>query len=134
MFNFEKLQVWKEALALADDVYRMTSAFPGDERFGLTTQMRRAAVSISSNLAEGASRHSHADYARFVELASGSLYELVSQSFIASRQSFLAEPERASLCSTAEKVSKMLSGLRNHLVNTPRWLPSQQSTFNSQQS
>jgi hypothetical protein len=71
MFNFEKLDVWHKAIELADAVYSVTKAFPSDERFGLTNQMRRAAVSISSNIAEGTSRSSRGDYARFVELATG---------------------------------------------------------------
>ena len=58
MFNFEKLDVWQKAIQFADSVYRVTKAFPEDERFGLTSQMRRSAVSISSNIAEGSSRHS----------------------------------------------------------------------------
>jgi len=57
MFNFEKLETWQKAIQFADLVYHITKSFPGDERFGLTIQMRRAAVSISSNIAEGASRH-----------------------------------------------------------------------------
>jgi hypothetical protein len=72
MFNFEKLDVWQEAIRFADLVYELTSNFPDQERFGLTNQMRRAAVSISSNLAEGSSRVSRTDFARFVEIATGS--------------------------------------------------------------
>ena len=86
MFNFEKLDVWNEAIEFADLVYLITRAFPQDERFGLTNQMRRAAVSISSNVAEGSSRSSRPDFARFVEVATGSLYEVVSQSVISKRQ------------------------------------------------
>ena len=71
MFNFEKLEVWKKAVDFADFVYSTTRTFPDDERFGLTNQMRRAAVSISSNIAEGSSRHSKDDYARFLEIATG---------------------------------------------------------------
>jgi four helix bundle protein len=73
---------WNEAIAFADIVYRLTRGFPPEERFGLTNQMRRAAVSISSNLAEGCSRSSKADYARFVEIATGSVFEVVSQATI----------------------------------------------------
>src|ERR1043166_6277322 len=80
MFNFEKLDVWQEAINFADLVYELTGAFPSDERFGITNQMRRAAVSISSNIAEGSSRVSRTDFARFVEIATGSLFEVVSQS------------------------------------------------------
>ena len=83
MFNFEKLDVWQKSIALADLVYALTKAFPADERFGLTNQMRRAAVSISSNIAEGASRSSKPDFRRFIEIAAGSAFELVSQARIA---------------------------------------------------
>ena len=65
MFNFEKLDVWNEAIALADLVYSISRNSPDDERFGLTTQMRRAAISISSNLAEGSSRVSRADFVEY---------------------------------------------------------------------
>ncbi len=92
-FNFEKLEVWWEAQALAERVYQATRAFPGDERFGLTTQVRRAAVSISSNIAEGSSRASRLDFARFIEIAAGSVFELVSQLSLATR---LGEPPRVS--------------------------------------
>lgn len=91
MFNFEKLETWQRAVEFADLVYAQTRSFPADERFGLTNQMRRAAVSVSANIAEGSSRASRADFARFVELAAGSLYEVVSQASIALRQGFLAE-------------------------------------------
>jgi four helix bundle protein len=89
MFNFEKLDVWHKAIEFADLVYELTGAFPHEERFGLTNQMRRAAVSISSNVAEGSSRASRIDFARFVEIATGSLFEIVSQSTIALRQKMI---------------------------------------------
>jgi hypothetical protein len=75
MFNFEKLDTWKEAIAFAELVYSLTRKLPDDERFGLCTQMRRAAVSVSSNIAEGSARRSRSDFARFVEIATGSLFE-----------------------------------------------------------
>lgn len=115
MFNFEKLDVWKKAIDFADFVYSVTRAFPDDERFGLTNQIRRAAVSISSNIAEGTSRHSPQDYARFIEIATGSVFEVVSQSFIAERQNYLSEGDRQRLYLAAEEQSKMLSGLRRSL-------------------
>src|SRR5580698_5823713 len=110
MFNFEKLEVWQEAIAFADSIYTVTRNFPAEERFGLTGQMRRAAVSISSNLAEGSSRASRTDYARFVELAAGSLFEVISQATISKRQGFLSETDFNRLYSACEKQSRMLSG------------------------
>jgi four helix bundle protein len=115
MFNFEKLEVWHKAIDFADFVYSVTRTFPDGERFGLTNQMRRAAVSISSNIAEGTSRFSRDDYARFLEIATGSLFEVVSQSFIAQRQNYLSEQDCRRLHAAAEEQSRMLSGLRRSL-------------------
>ena len=115
MFNFEKLETWHEAIAFADLVYKLTRQFPDEERFGLTNQMRRAAVSISSNFAQGCSRSSRGDDARFVEIATGSVFEVVSQATIGRNQGFLAESEYQRLYQAAEKQSRMLSGLRKSL-------------------
>ena len=115
MFNFEKLQTWHEAIAFADLVYSLSRNFPPEERFGLTNQMRRAAVSISSNLAEGCSRSSKVDYARFVELAAGSLFEVVSQAQVGRNQGFLDEDQHRRLYEAAEKQSKILTRLRKSL-------------------
>ncbi len=86
MFKFEKLDVWQKAIDFADLVYSKTKSFPVDERFGLTNQMRRAAVSISSNIAERSARISDADFAPFVEIATGSLFEVVSEATVAKRR------------------------------------------------
>ena len=117
MFNFEKLESWHRAIDLANLVYSSTREFPRDEMFGLTLQMRRAAVSVSSNLAEGTSRSSRADFARFTEIAAGSLFEVVSQSVIAKRQGFLSENDYLRTYQDAEKLGKMLSGLRSSLLS-----------------
>jgi four helix bundle protein len=115
MFNFEKLDVWQKAIDFADLVYNQTRSFPADERFGLTNQMRRAAVSVSSNIAERTSRMSQTDFARFIEIATGSVFEVVSQSFIARRQGFLTQEAFAELYSAADEIGRMLSGLRKSL-------------------
>jgi len=96
-------------------VYELTGDFPGEERFGLTSQMQRAAVSISSNLAEGSSRVSRTDFSRFVEIATESLFEVVSQSTIALRRKMIAQSDYNRVYASAEKQSKMLSGLRRAL-------------------
>ena len=114
-FNFEKLDVWQRAVDLAAFIYGVTGKFPSDEKFGITSQMRRAVVSVSSNIAEGSSRSSRQDFSRFVELAVGSLYELVSQGFIARKQGFLDEQAFKKLYADSEELIRMLSGLRNHL-------------------
>jgi four helix bundle protein len=117
MFNFERLEAWHRAVDFADFVYASTREFPRDELFGLAMQMRRAAVSVSSNLAEGSSRSSRADFARFAEIAAGSLFEVVSQSTIAKRQGFLSESNYLKTYQDAERLGKMLSGLRSSLLS-----------------
>ena len=117
MFGFERLDVWQKSIDFADLVYRVTRAFPDDERFGLTSQMRRAAVSISSNIAEGSARYSKVDLAHFLEIATGSVFEVVSQSFISPRQSFLTEGDFRTLYAAAEEQGRMLSGLRKSVLD-----------------
>jgi four helix bundle protein len=120
MFGFEKLEVWQRSIEFADEVYSSTRSFPADERFGLTNQMRRAVVSISSNIAEGSSRLSRKDFARFIEIATGSVYEVVSQSFVGRNQGFLSQEQFQSLYNAAEEQSRMPSGLRRSLLeDTP---------------
>ena len=118
MFSFEKLDVWQKAIDFANLVYKVTRAFPDDERFGLTSQMRRAAVLVSSNIAEGSSRFSKTDFARFLEIAAGSVFEVVSQCFVSRREGFLKEDDFKRLYAAAEEQGRMLSGLRNSLFGT----------------
>ena len=115
MFGFEKLDVWKKAIELADDVYRLTREFPDYEKFGLANQMRRSAVSISSNIAEGSGRGSGKDFARFIEIAYGSTMELVSQIHIAQRQEFIPVEDARELYRQADEVARMLSGLKSSI-------------------
>src|SRR5215831_2548755 len=116
MFSFEKLDVWQKSIDFADLVYKATRAFPDDERFGLTSQMRRVAVSVSANIAEGSSRFSKTDFAPFIEIATGSAFEVVSQSFVPRREGFLKEDDFKKLYAAAEEQGRMLSGLRNSLL------------------
>ena len=117
MFRFEKLDVWQRAIEYAQRVYAATKSFPADERFGLTNQMRRAAVSVSSNIAEGSGRVSDADFARFLEIAYGSLMEVVSQSTIAARLEYLPRESFDWIYRESEELARMLSGLRTKLVS-----------------
>ena len=103
MFSFERLDVWQKSIEFADLVYECTRTFPDPEKFGLRTQMRRAAVSVASNIAEGSSRFSKADFVRFIEIATGSLFEVISQAFISRRQAFLDEDRFLALYAAAEE-------------------------------
>ena len=117
MFNFEKLDTWQEAIAFGQLVYAATRGFPTEERFGLCSQMRRAAVSVSSNIAEGSARVSRPEFARFVEISTGSLFEVVSQAVLSQREDFLTPEHYQKLCGSAEQLGKMLSGLRRSLLD-----------------
>lgn len=115
MFRFEKLDVWQKAVDFAHGVYGVTSRFPREERFGLISQMRRAAVSISSNVAEGTGRSSDKDFAHFLEIAYGSLMEVASQLQVAFRHAWLKQKDRDDLYARAEELARMLSGLKASL-------------------
>lgn len=115
MFGFEKLDVWQKAIAYADCIYDVTRGFPDDERYGLTSQMRRSAVSVSSNIAEGSGRGSNTDFGRFVGIGYSSLLESVSQSHIGRRQQFLAQQTFDDVHQRAVQLARMLSGLKSSL-------------------
>ena len=94
----ERLEVWRDAMQLVEAVYRFSARFPDSERFGLCSQIRRAAVSVPANIAEGAARRSKAEYVRFLSIARGSLSELDTHVQIAQRLGFAsAEPVMDSL-------------------------------------
>ena len=114
-FRFEQLTVWQKAVEFADSIYEVTSKFPSDERFGLTNQLRRASVSVSSNIAEGSSRGSNRDYSRFIEIAYGSVMEIVSQLHVSRKRQFLSEEMFDELCVKADELARMLSGLKSSL-------------------
>ena len=114
MFSFEKLGVWQKSLTFADLAYRCTRDFPESEKFGLTQQIRRAAVSVSANIAEGSARP-RADFLRFLGYAGGSVSEVVSHATIARQQGFLGAAEHESVYMAAEELARMLSGLRRSL-------------------
>jgi four helix bundle protein len=97
MFGFEKLTAWQKAIEYADHIYKVTRNFPVEERFGLASQLRRSAVSVSSNIAEGSSRSSRTDFARFIEIAYGSLLESISELKIARMQEFLNDSQPSTL-------------------------------------
>ncbi|MDM3870846.1 four helix bundle protein [Porticoccus sp. W117] len=114
MKKYQKLVVWKQAMELAFDVYQMTKLFPDEEKFGLTSQMRRASVSIASNIAEGAGRGSDKDFVRFLTIARGSANELETQAMLAIRLGFLS-PE-VKFEERLDHVCAMLNSLINKLT------------------
>lgn len=113
--SFRDLQVWQNAMKLASDTYRITSMFPKHEIYGLTQQMRRAAVSVPSNIAEGKGHRSDKGFASFLFHARGSLLELQTQIEIAKDLDYLSEHDAKFLLDEATVVGKRLSGLINAL-------------------
>ena len=91
MHKFKQLEIWKRGRFFCTEVYSITGNFPNEEKFGLTNQLRRAAVSIPSNIAEGSSRKSNKDFSRFLEIAIGSAYEIETQLLISSDLGFITE-------------------------------------------
>lgn len=108
MHNYKELTVWTKAVTLATDIYRATSEYPKSELYGITSQMRRCAVSISSNIAEGAGRSSNKDFARFLHIANGSSYELETQLLISKNLTYLKDAEFESLDNSLIEIQKML--------------------------
>lgn len=111
MRDHAKLKAFQLADALAPRIYKATSAFPREEQFGLTAQMRRAAVSIPSNIVEGCARDSQADYVRFLGMAYGSSRELQYQLSLAHRLGYLKKAAYDALQGTCTELSKVLNGL-----------------------
>jgi four helix bundle protein len=113
--HYRELIVWQKAITLVKETYRATSNFPKTEIYALTNQIRRAAVSIPSNIAEGQGRNSTRDFLHFLSVAQGSLMELETQIIIAEQLGYLDKPQQDILLEYAAEVSRMLSGLRNSL-------------------
>lgn len=113
MRKHQQLRAWQQAMDLVELVYRETAMLPDDERFGLVSQMRRAAVSVPSNIAEGAARGSTKDFTRFLMMARGSLSELETQLLIAQRLGYIQDA--SSLTEAIHQVSAQLGGLIRHL-------------------
>lgn len=109
--SFRDLIAWQKAMDLVVDVYRVTAGFPGDERYGLTGQVRRAAVSIPSNIAEGQGRGPCQDFVRFLGVARGSLQEVDTQLELSARLGFLPAADRARLAGAIAELFRLLKGL-----------------------
>ena len=113
-FNFEDLDVYNKAVDFANEIYSLTKNFPKDEMFGLTSQLRRAAVSISLNISEGSAR-SKKDFIRFIDIARGSIFECVTILKLSARQNYIKQLKFNELEKDLVEISKMLSGLKRKL-------------------
>ena len=125
--DHKDLDVWKKAMGVVEAVYKITAGFPKEELYGLTSQVRRAAVSIPSNLAEGAARNSDKEFVQFLHITLGSLAELETQCILAERLGFFGRsrsqfsdhsshlPDHRSLLEELQTIRKMVTGLIKHL-------------------
>ena len=114
--SYRDLDVWQFAMNIAIEIYRVTRAFPPEEKFGLIAQLRRAAVAIPSNIAEGRNRLGAAEFRRFVSIARGSVAEVETQLAVAVALGFVGAGEIESLSSRLDELSKMLFGLYRRLA------------------
>ena len=112
IYSFEKLEVWQKSRLLVKEIYLITKKFPEDEKFGLTSQVRRAMISVSCNIAEGASRWSDKEKVRFIEIAYGSLMEVVNCLILANDLEYISEDKILDLRSNIDIIASKLNGLK----------------------
>jgi len=117
--SYRDLKVWRESLTLVEEIYHLTSTFPKNELFSLTQQLRRASISIPSNIAEGHSRRSTRDFLRFLHFAGGSLAEVHTQLLLANRLQYSGISETDALLRNVDELGKMLRGLQQSLRRRP---------------
>jgi four helix bundle protein len=115
MRNFRKYEVYQDAMNFVVEVYRMTKKFPQEEKYGLTSQIRRATVSIPSNIAEGAGRESEKEFKRYIEISIGSSFEVETQLTIAYRLEYLETSVFETGLKRLQTIQRQLTGLRNKL-------------------
>lgn len=117
MFAYRKLDVYANSKKYVADIYQLLQKFPNEERFAMCNQLRRAAVSITSNIAEGMGRFSDKEKLHFIEIAFGSLYETMSQIELALDFNYITQNEFVNMEEQVVVISKMLSGLRNSIIS-----------------
>ncbi len=118
MRDFRKLDIWKNGIQIVKEIYKLSDKLPAQEKFGLRSQVTRAAVSISSNIAEGCSRNSEIEFKRFLEIAIGSLFEVETQLIIAVELGFISEEGLKSAFDLLDKEAKMLNSLIRKIKNS----------------
>lgn len=120
MKTHKDLEVWKLSVDLVTEIYQLTSTFPKEERFGLTNQIRRSSISVPSNIAEGAARHSQKEFIQFLYIALGSQQDLDTQLIIAKNLKFLTEGSFNQTISKIQTVGKLLNGLIKYVKSNDK--------------
>ena len=116
--NFRELKIWQKSMDLATKIYSVTSKFPTEEKFGLVSQIRRSAVSIPSNIAEGAGRNSNKSFVQFLRISFGSGNELMTQTMLSRRLGYINEDKQKELLIEIEEIQKMNFSLQSRLATT----------------
>ncbi|MBK9637801.1 MAG: four helix bundle protein [Bacteroidetes bacterium] len=116
MVNFKKLVIWNESLLLTKEIYKLSADFPRDEKYGLTSQIRRAVVSIPSNISEGSSRKSRKEFSHFLDIALGSSYELETQLTIAQELGILKISETSVILDKLNKIQASINSYNKKLL------------------
>ena len=115
MNRYKNLEIWRRSVALATQIYSASEVFPDVERYGLTSQIRRCAISVPSNIAEGAGRGSNKEFKRFLNIAYGSLYELETQLIISKNLDYLDESSFEEISEEIQEIQKMIYSFTNKL-------------------
>ncbi|MGO4920375.1 four helix bundle protein [Maribacter spongiicola] len=118
MRDFKKLEIWKNGITIVKHAYSLVQKLPSEEKFGLKSQLSRAAVSVPSNIAEGCSRNSEVEFKRFLEIALGSLFEVETQLIISEELKFLDSKELKSIYELISIESKMINSLISKIKNS----------------
>jgi len=118
MHNFKELKIWQRSIDMAEDIYNLLVDYPDFEKFGLTSQMRRSAVSIPSNIAEGSGRDSNKDFRRFLAISLSSAFELETQLILSNNIGFISESAYKEISAKLQELQKMIYGFRKSLSNT----------------
>ena len=117
MHNFKELIVWQKSRSLVKDVYKLTQTFPSDEKFGLTQQIRRATVSIPSNIAEGSGRGTNNDFLHFIDIANGSAFEVETQLYLALDLEYISQTEFEDIITKLIDVERLIYNFKKSLSN-----------------
>lgn len=118
MGNFKELIVWQKSVSFVTEIYKMTEKFPNNEIFGLTSQIRRASISVPSNISEGHSRRSSLDYLQFLKISRGSLAEVETQILISKNLGYISEEIYENFEEKITEISKMLNALITSISNS----------------
>jgi four helix bundle protein len=116
MHNYKEIKIWQKARLLVKDVYQVTKKYPSEELYGLTSQTRRAVISIPANIAEGAGRGTNRDFNHFLNIAKGSLFELETLLILASDLAFISENQAIEVLEKTSEISRMMTSFQNNLV------------------